>query len=119
MGGVACRAVGKQVVKVTRGEAGRHSGEENAQGVESNEASNSKLEDDHREERIYLGVITGPFELLLLHGCSVPLLEAASDDVVAELAEVLDRRVSLSDLVNLGILLVDKLGTALRLKLSI
>ena len=116
MGGVACRAVGKQVVKVTRGEAGRHSGEENAQGVESNEASNSKLED---EERIYQGVITGPFELLLLHGCSVPLLEAASDDVVAELAEVLDRRVSLSDLVDLGILLVVKLGTALRLKLSI
>ena len=50
---------------------------------------------------------------------SVPLLHTACDDVVAELAEVLDRRVSLSDLVNLGILLVDKLGTALRLELSI
>lgn len=46
---------------------------------------------------------------------SVPLLEAARDDVVACLAQVLDGRVSLGDLVHLGVACVVERGQLLRL----
>ena len=51
-----------------------------------------------------------------MYPCSVPLLHTASDDVVAELAEVLNRRVALRHLIHLRILDVLEFSTALRLK---
>ena len=42
---------------------------------------------------------------------SEPLLQAASDDIVACLAEILDRRVRLCHLIDLGVAIVLKRGS--------